>query len=240
MRRETFAQARDRILAYLTHRGWDVKTRGPSGPLKVPHATAPNYERTRVWFKAQAVYIGHGITDMGSARSLWVDIRGMPTSEFERIALADGGRSSGDRRRARKKPAARDCYGLHFHGSRAPARDSSRKKHVPFEKGDRVRGPGISGTGTVLNVAFLGHVQHHAAYHVRDDRGVIQTIWDTEMRRVRKASHDAKRYGHQGPKTRAKISRKIRLLRREGRSAGQSAAIAYRMYARKARKRSPR
>jgi hypothetical protein len=86
MPRETFNQARDRILDYLDKHGWSVARWGPRGPLKVPHATDPS-GRGRLWFKAQSVYYALRTRDMNDARSMWIDLRNTTGEEFERAAM---------------------------------------------------------------------------------------------------------------------------------------------------------
>lgn len=88
MARETFSQARDRILDTLAKRGWSVVRWGPSGTLKVPHATDPS-GRLRLWFKAQSVYYALGTRNLNDARSLWIDLRAISGDAFERMALAE-------------------------------------------------------------------------------------------------------------------------------------------------------
>ena len=88
MARETFNQARDRILDCLERRGWSVARWGPSGTLKVPHATDPS-GRLRLWFKAQSVYYAINSRNLGDARSLWTDLRSTTGEDFERMALRE-------------------------------------------------------------------------------------------------------------------------------------------------------
>jgi hypothetical protein len=72
----TFLQARAAILDALRQQGWDVKTYGPRGELKVPHATSSDGD-LRLWFKPQAVHYtrrdAHG-HDMGRAHTLAYDL----------------------------------------------------------------------------------------------------------------------------------------------------------------------
>ena len=75
----TYAAARAALFAYLRAEGWKLDT-----SLKIPHATSPD-NRTRVWFKAQAVYVHHddrGRFDFKSARSTWLDIRAITPAQF--------------------------------------------------------------------------------------------------------------------------------------------------------------
>lgn len=86
MKKATFADARAALLSYLRSRGWDVKTSGPSGPLKTPHATSPS-GGFRLWFRPQAIYYSSGNHhDANHSRSLWVDIRSTSPEEIVRIA----------------------------------------------------------------------------------------------------------------------------------------------------------
>jgi hypothetical protein len=71
--RKTFKQAQEEIMRALEDAGWEVKRHLRGKPLKVPHATAD--DGRRVWFKSQAVYLGHENGGLGDARSLHVDIR---------------------------------------------------------------------------------------------------------------------------------------------------------------------
>jgi len=80
-KRPTFKKARDEILKYLDSKGWDVKTYGPSGTLKVPHATS-RYMDVKLWFKTQAVYVGSRHDKLNDARSMWVDIRDLTPEQF--------------------------------------------------------------------------------------------------------------------------------------------------------------
>lgn len=81
-KRPTFKAARDAILKHLEDQGWKVKTWGPSGQLKTPHATAPYMRGPKVWFKAQAVYYSGADDRFNDARSLHVDIRDITPEQF--------------------------------------------------------------------------------------------------------------------------------------------------------------
>lgn len=75
--KETFKAARDRLLVFLGHHGWYL-----SPALKVPHATTPDGQ-ARVYFTPQAVQLCQSPPfSLGSARSMWIDIRGMSGEEF--------------------------------------------------------------------------------------------------------------------------------------------------------------
>lgn len=76
---ETFKAARERIIHELAaEHHWKVVTMNPSlKPMKVPHATSQGGDM-RLWFKPQAVHVSYGkFHSLNSARSLWVDIRGL-------------------------------------------------------------------------------------------------------------------------------------------------------------------
>ena len=92
MPRPTFAAARAALLAHLQTAGWDVKTFGPSGHLKTPHATSPS-GGFRLWFRPQSVHYSRGSRGSGfnanDARSLWVDILDVAPAEIVRIAEAE-------------------------------------------------------------------------------------------------------------------------------------------------------
>lgn len=76
-KRPTFQAAKAALLDHLRKEGWTVVSN-----LKVPHATDPHKD-TRLWFKAQAVYIGGGVSPrLGDARSLHTDIRDMTPEQF--------------------------------------------------------------------------------------------------------------------------------------------------------------
>ena len=81
-KRPTFKKARDALLEYLKKQGWEVKTWGPSGQLKVPHATAPYMHGPKLWFKTQAVYVSGAKDKFNAARSTWDDIRDMTPEQF--------------------------------------------------------------------------------------------------------------------------------------------------------------
>jgi len=85
----TFRVAQDRILQYLSLKGWGVR-----GALKTPRAISPDGQ-THLWFRAQAVYASTGkYADINNARPLWIDIRNVTPQEFERTvnSLEDGPR----------------------------------------------------------------------------------------------------------------------------------------------------
>jgi len=65
---KTYAQAKTEILNRLEGAGAKLSSRS----LKVPHATAG---RVRFWFKPQSIYWATGTNDLGSARSMWADVR---------------------------------------------------------------------------------------------------------------------------------------------------------------------
>jgi hypothetical protein len=71
MSKETYAQARKRLLIGLETLGWEIRPN-----LKTPWAAKwPN----RLWFKAQAVYLDE--------HSLFLDIRGMSIEDFVKEVL---------------------------------------------------------------------------------------------------------------------------------------------------------
>lgn len=79
--KETYSQARYRLLKALTERGWTVKPL-----LKTPQAVSPDGYAT-LYFRPQAVYLG--------PHSLFVDTRGMSVDDFEThvkaaVLLRDG------------------------------------------------------------------------------------------------------------------------------------------------------
>ncbi len=81
----TYAKAQADIMAGLEKEGWKVKRNNPATgkPMAVPTATSP-YGDHKLFFKAQAIYLGDGGSDLGSARSLHLpDIR---TSGFDGFA----------------------------------------------------------------------------------------------------------------------------------------------------------
>jgi len=90
MAKETFSDAKKRLLSGLRELGWAVKDRSAYGEtMKVPHATSPD-GRFRLWFKPQAVWmseVGRGIShELGHARSLFVEIRGTDAADLARYA----------------------------------------------------------------------------------------------------------------------------------------------------------
>lgn len=86
-KRPTYKEAQDFHLGELQKIGWSVKTHGPRGPLKIPHATSPD-GKYRLWFKTQAVHASEsdsGNHDFDRARSEFVDIRAMHPSGWDQI-----------------------------------------------------------------------------------------------------------------------------------------------------------
>lgn len=81
---ETFAQARARLMAELSHDGWTVHVKSkncPWAPLKTPYADSES-GHVRLWFKPQALYVSHGKPhDLRTARSLTDDYRGLAASQ---------------------------------------------------------------------------------------------------------------------------------------------------------------
>jgi hypothetical protein len=77
-KRPTFKAARAALLDHLEKEGWTVKKH-----LKVPHAT-DHWKENRLYFKAQAVYLGggHPGASLGDARSLHIDIRDVTPEQF--------------------------------------------------------------------------------------------------------------------------------------------------------------
>lgn len=75
-KRPTFEKARADVMEYFDKDGWQAS----SPTLKVPHVTSPDVG-TRLWFKPQAVYFTTGKHDLGSARSLHIDIRDVSPEE---------------------------------------------------------------------------------------------------------------------------------------------------------------
>lgn len=63
----TFEEARNHLLVLLGRAGWRL-----SPALKIPHATSPD-GNFRFWFKPRAILFsnGRGVTQFGSARSVW-------------------------------------------------------------------------------------------------------------------------------------------------------------------------
>jgi hypothetical protein len=73
----TFIEVRTKIFDKLRQEGWKIqeKNTGSLKPLDIPYATSPN-GKTRLWFKAQAVYGSTtGATNIKGARSWCSDIR---------------------------------------------------------------------------------------------------------------------------------------------------------------------
>lgn len=66
--KRTYRESSDILFDYLARKGWTVS----ASNLKVRYATSS--EGWRLWFRPQAIWIGRG-SDMGAARSLWVDQR---------------------------------------------------------------------------------------------------------------------------------------------------------------------
>ena len=83
-KKETYAQAKARLLNDLSEKGWTVKS-----DLKFPHATSPS-GKTRLWFNPQAVHITRtgdlGRHEMKHGLSLWCDIRELNVNELLRWA----------------------------------------------------------------------------------------------------------------------------------------------------------
>lgn len=71
MKKETYKDARERLLRELSLIGWGTKPN-----LKVPQAISPS--GIHLYFKAQAVYRDN--------HSMWVDIRGMSVGDFIKAA----------------------------------------------------------------------------------------------------------------------------------------------------------
>ena len=139
-KRPTFSAARAELLAYLRTHGWDVKTSGPSGPLKTPHATSPSGS-LRLWFKPQAVYFTTGGRHaMGGARSLWIDIREVsPAAIVAQSAKWEPGLSSRDaraRRHARRGQVFRDPAARITSSQLAPQRFRDRVRELQREHAD--------------------------------------------------------------------------------------------------------
>lgn len=80
--KRTYAQAQADIMAGLQKDGWTIKP-----GLKVPQALSPD-SSYKLFFKAQAIYLAKGDSDLGGARSLHLgDIRGSTYEQFK-AALA--------------------------------------------------------------------------------------------------------------------------------------------------------
>jgi hypothetical protein len=84
MPRETFKQARERLLAALAQSGWKVSTFSfrTMKPLKVPYAEK---DREKLWFQPQALYYSSTGMTVNDARSISSDIRGLNVAEVERL-----------------------------------------------------------------------------------------------------------------------------------------------------------
>jgi hypothetical protein len=82
---ETYSNATARLLDALTRLGWTSTSshKHTGRPLKVPHALSPS-GNAQLWFKPEAVYFteGRGNHQLGAARSLHVDRRGMMAGEL--------------------------------------------------------------------------------------------------------------------------------------------------------------
>lgn len=78
-KRPTFATKRAELLEALRSRGWSVESN-----LKTPHAT--NADGDRLWFRSQAIYLGHKSSGERAARSLVSDMREVSADEIERLA----------------------------------------------------------------------------------------------------------------------------------------------------------
>jgi len=75
---QTYVQAQQAIMAGLAKDGWTIKA-----ALKVPQALSPD-KSYKLFFKAQAIYLGQGDSDLGNARSLHLaDIRGGTYEKFK-------------------------------------------------------------------------------------------------------------------------------------------------------------
>lgn len=81
----TYDEAKRTLLADLRSRGWAV-----SGPLKVPHATAPD-GCVRFWFKPQAVHftVGRGLHTLGEARCVSYDLDTRKTTADDLAGIAE-------------------------------------------------------------------------------------------------------------------------------------------------------
>ena len=54
--------------------------------MKVPHATSD--DGSKLWFKAQAIYVSDASTSFSDARSLHVDVRDLSPEHVVKLALA--------------------------------------------------------------------------------------------------------------------------------------------------------
>jgi hypothetical protein len=114
--KETYKQARERLLAHLKSQGWKVNEH-----LKIPRADSGD---TTLWFKSQAIYMATGPgRDFQSARSIHIgDLRGMSTKEFVEYLIKWGW----------KPPAGYHAESLAETGPlRGPWRGKSRPKELP-------------------------------------------------------------------------------------------------------------
>lgn len=76
-KQETFKVAHERIFEEAKNFGWMAS----SSFLKVRHLTSPDGSK-RLWFKPQAVWLSEGKHTFGEARSVHIDVRGLPTEEL--------------------------------------------------------------------------------------------------------------------------------------------------------------
>jgi hypothetical protein len=76
MKKETFIQARARLFSELPALGYKVVTYNMGRTLKSPYVI--DYHGDRYTFSAQAVHAEGGL-------SLWLDIRNLPTVEFDDV-----------------------------------------------------------------------------------------------------------------------------------------------------------
>lgn len=148
----TFKQKKAALLADLRALGWHTKS-----DLKVPHATSPD-RRIRLWFRAQAVYVGYGITNSNDARSLTSDMRlvrdgeqlarmaqeGFGHGSMQYIVPYDVGRAAGKVKRIRvqRDGYLRSAYyrkdGTHVRAAQIPA--TTFLENDPGRPGRRARG----------------------------------------------------------------------------------------------------